>query len=148
MVNESGFGGLVISILAPGTRVQNPQHAFLRKGSKAVSTLKKAKFVGHFSPELSSFANRGLCTRAARGSTEGSTLVQHGCPWSWWRKLKEQHTEDQCNTGLGAYGATWPLYQSTKMVNETPSLETTEKFTTKYSLPHPVPHNSKFSKFI
>jgi hypothetical protein len=82
----SGFGGLVVSMLASGTRVRgfkpgrsrhtNPQHAFLRKGSKAVGsmsqicgTLKnpcdymevgsKAKFVGHFSPELSYFANRG-----------------------------------------------------------------------------------------
>jgi hypothetical protein len=47
----SGFGGLVVSVLASGTRVRgckpgrnhriffgckNPQHAFLRKGSKAV----------------------------------------------------------------------------------------------------------------
>jgi hypothetical protein len=93
----SGFGGLVVSMLASGTRVhgfkpgrslriffgrKNPQHAFLRKGSKAVGpvlqicgTLKnpcdyvevgsKAKFVGHFSSELSSFANRGLHARAA-----------------------------------------------------------------------------------
>jgi hypothetical protein len=78
---------------------KNPQHAFLRRGSKAVGpmsqicgTLKnpcdymevgsKAKFVGHFSPELSSFANRGLRARATRGSIEGSTLVQHGRPWS------------------------------------------------------------------
>jgi hypothetical protein len=41
----SGFGGLVVSMLAsgtqdrgfaPGQRRKNPQHAFLRKGSKAV----------------------------------------------------------------------------------------------------------------
>jgi hypothetical protein len=84
-------------MLASGTRVRgfkpgrsrriffgckNPQHALLRKGSKAVGpvlqirgTLKnpcyymevgsKAKFVSHFTPELSSFANRGLHARAA-----------------------------------------------------------------------------------
>jgi hypothetical protein len=48
---DSSFGGLVLSLLASGTRVRgfkpgrsrqifsgekNPQHAFLRKGSKAV----------------------------------------------------------------------------------------------------------------
>jgi hypothetical protein len=40
----SGFGGLVVSMLASGTRPKpsdfsgrkNPQHAFLRRGSKAV----------------------------------------------------------------------------------------------------------------
>jgi hypothetical protein len=50
----------------------------------------KAKFVGHFSPELSSFANRGLRARAARGSTtKGSTLVGTAwAPWSGRRKLK------------------------------------------------------------
>jgi hypothetical protein len=125
----------------PGSRVQtrpkpsdffgrkNPQHAFLRKGSKAVGpvskicgTLKntcdymevasKAKFVGHFSPQLSSYVNRGLRARAARGSTEGS-LVQHGRPLSWRRKLNERRTKGQCNTGLVAYGAIRPQYQST-----------------------------------
>jgi hypothetical protein len=30
-----------------------------------------------------------LHTRAVRGSIEGSTLVQHGRPWSWRRELKE-----------------------------------------------------------
>jgi hypothetical protein len=40
----------------------------------------KGKFVGHFFPELSS-SKRGLRARAARGSTEGSTHVQHGHPW-------------------------------------------------------------------
>jgi hypothetical protein len=61
---------------------KNPQRAFLQKESKAVGpvsqicgTLKnpcdymevgsKAKFVGYFSPELSSFANRGLHAHAA-----------------------------------------------------------------------------------
>jgi hypothetical protein len=112
---RSGFGGLVVSMLASGTRVRGfkpdffgrkiPQHAFLREGSKAVGpasqicgTLKnpydymevasKAKLVGYVSPELSSFANRGLRARAARGSIEGSTLVHHGRPWSYRRKLK------------------------------------------------------------
>jgi hypothetical protein len=42
---NSGFGGLVVSMLASGTQVreavgflgrQNPQHAFLRRGSKAI----------------------------------------------------------------------------------------------------------------
>jgi hypothetical protein len=40
---QSGFGGLVVSMLASGTQdrgffsgVKNPKHAFLRKGSKAV----------------------------------------------------------------------------------------------------------------
>jgi hypothetical protein len=38
---SSGFGGLVVSMLASGTQDRgfgrkNPQHAFLRKGSKAV----------------------------------------------------------------------------------------------------------------
>jgi hypothetical protein len=42
----------------------------------------KAKCFGHFSPELSSFANRGLRARVARGSIEGYMLVQHGRPWS------------------------------------------------------------------
>jgi hypothetical protein len=39
--------------------------------------------VGHFSLEVPSFSNRVLRNRAARGSTEGSTLEQHGRPWSW-----------------------------------------------------------------
>jgi hypothetical protein len=56
----------------------------------------KAKFVGYFSPELSSSANRGPHARVAWGR----------------RKLKEQRIEGQCNTGLGAYGATRPLGQS------------------------------------
>jgi hypothetical protein len=44
LVTYSGFSGLVVSMLASGTQVcgsdffgrKNPQHAFLRKGSKAV----------------------------------------------------------------------------------------------------------------
>jgi hypothetical protein len=43
LANVSGFGGLVVSMLASGTQVygfkpgrKNPQHAFLQKGSKAV----------------------------------------------------------------------------------------------------------------
>jgi hypothetical protein len=102
---RSGFGGLVVSMLASGTRVRGfiPGRScwifsgvkilsMPSFGSKAVGpmsqicgTLKnlcdymevgsKAKFVGHFS--LFSFTNR-----AARGPTEGSTLVQHGRPWS------------------------------------------------------------------
>jgi hypothetical protein len=88
---KSGFGGLVVSMLASGTRPKpsdfferkNPQHAFLRKGSKAVcpvsqicGTIKKtlvitwkldpkAKSVGNFSPEPASLANRGPHVRAA-----------------------------------------------------------------------------------
>jgi hypothetical protein len=101
------FGGIVVSMLASGNQVRgfkpgrslriffgrkNPQHAFLRRGSKAVCPMSqlcgmlknpcdymevgsKAKFVGHFSPELSSFAYRGLRARAARGSIECSMLV-------------------------------------------------------------------------
>jgi hypothetical protein len=62
----------------------------------------KAKFVGHFSPVLSSFANRGLRTRAAWAPLELTEETK-----------KERCTEGQCNTGLGAYGATRPQYQST-----------------------------------
>ena len=50
---DSDFGGLGVSVLASGTRVRgfksgrsrrifrakNPQHAFLRRGSKAVGTM-------------------------------------------------------------------------------------------------------------
>jgi hypothetical protein len=65
----------------------------------------KAKFVGHFLPELSSSANRGLerlgaLQRAPRSCSMGAPGVDGG-------------TEGQCNTGLGAYGATRPLYPST-----------------------------------
>jgi hypothetical protein len=42
----------------------------------------QAKLVGHFSLEVPSFSNRGLRDRDARGSKEGSTLEQHGRPWS------------------------------------------------------------------
>jgi hypothetical protein len=48
----------------------------------------QAKLVGHFSLEVPSFSDRGLRDRAARGSIEGSTLEQHGRPWSWWRQPK------------------------------------------------------------
>jgi hypothetical protein len=42
--DPSGFGGLVVSMLASGTQVRgfgrkNPQHAFLRRGSKAVGPM-------------------------------------------------------------------------------------------------------------
>jgi hypothetical protein len=39
MLASGTFGGLVVSMLASGTQVRgfkNPQHAFFRKGSKAV----------------------------------------------------------------------------------------------------------------
>jgi hypothetical protein len=54
MQDDSGFGGLAISVLASGTQVRgfkpgrsrrifkggkNPQHAFLRKRSKAVGPM-------------------------------------------------------------------------------------------------------------
>jgi hypothetical protein len=102
----SGFGGLVVSMLASGTQVcgvffgrKNPQYAFLRKGSKPfvpcrrfaarkrtlfdyVEVGSQAKLVGHFSLEVPSFSNRGIRDRAAWGSIEGSTLEQHGHPWS------------------------------------------------------------------
>jgi hypothetical protein len=38
---HSGFGGLVVSMLASGTQVRglNSQHAFLRRGSKAINPM-------------------------------------------------------------------------------------------------------------
>jgi hypothetical protein len=47
-----------------------------------VEVVSQAKLVGHFSLEVPSFFNRGLRDQAAWGSTEGSTLEQHGHPWS------------------------------------------------------------------
>ena len=45
-LDHSGFGGLEVSVLASGTRLRgfkpgrkNPQHAFLRRGSKAVGPM-------------------------------------------------------------------------------------------------------------
>jgi hypothetical protein len=106
---------------------KNPQHAFLQKGSKAVGfvsqicgTLKnpysyveveseRQNPVGHFSPELSFFANRGL-----RSSSSGSGLShertarsveQHGCPLELTVETKhERRTKGPCNKGLSAYG--------------------------------------------
>jgi hypothetical protein len=49
----------------------------------------QAKLVGHFSLEVPFFSNRGLRDQAARGSIEGSTLEQHGCPWSLRRQPKD-----------------------------------------------------------
>jgi hypothetical protein len=86
---------------------KNSQHAFLRNGSKAVGpvsqicgTLKnpcdyvesnqRRNSVGRFSLELSSFANRGLCSSSSgswicRGPLRwGSSM---GATWSWRRKL-------------------------------------------------------------
>ena len=84
----SGFGGLVVSMLAgsiPAEAVgffgrKNPQHAFLGGGSKAISHVadlrgmsknpgftwkskSQAKLTGHFSPVIPSFADRGLSCR-------------------------------------------------------------------------------------
>jgi hypothetical protein len=90
---QSRFSGLVVSMLPSGTQDRglksgrsrriffgrkNPQHAFLRKGSKAVRPvsqicgtkknpvglrgirISQAKLFGHFTLEVPSFANRGL----------------------------------------------------------------------------------------
>jgi hypothetical protein len=69
-----------VKLWVPCRRLKNPCD-YMEVGSKA-------KFVGHFLPERSSFANRGLRAWAGRGSIKGSTLAQHGHPWSWRRKLK------------------------------------------------------------
>ena len=51
----SGFGGLVVSVLASGTQDRgfkpgrkNPQHAFLRKGSKAVCPMSQICGTGNY----------------------------------------------------------------------------------------------------
>jgi hypothetical protein len=108
---SSGFSGLVVSMLASGTRVRgfkpgrsrrifscekNPQHAFLRKGSKAVCPMSQicgiskkpviAWKLGHrqnlavISRPISSLANRGLWR--LRG-------VQR--LWSWRKELRAVH---------------------------------------------------------
>jgi hypothetical protein len=85
----SGFGGLVVSMLASGSNPaevvgfsgrKNPHHAFLRRGIKAVSLFRRfaaykrtlwftwesesqAKLTSHFSPVIPSFTNRGLSCR-------------------------------------------------------------------------------------
>jgi hypothetical protein len=83
---------------------KNPKHAFLRKVTKAVGpvlqifgTLKnpydyveveseRQNSVGHFSPELSSFANRGLRSSSSDSGLSheraARSVEQHGCPWS------------------------------------------------------------------
>jgi hypothetical protein len=130
----SGFEGLVVSMLASGTRVRCFKHGQSRRifpsvkifrmpsfGSRVprvadlrhdkkktlVITWKlgpKANSVGHFSPELSSFAYRGPYLYLWSPRSNGMEYIS--------RKLKERCTEGQFNTGLGAYGATRPLNQS------------------------------------
>jgi hypothetical protein len=80
----SGTGGLAVSMLASGTQdrgfpgVKNPEHAFLRKGSKTVCPMPQIcgmlkepsnyvevglsglNLTGHFSPIIPPFGNRGL----------------------------------------------------------------------------------------
>jgi hypothetical protein len=103
----NGFGGLVVSMLASISRVQtrpkpsdfgrkNPQHAFLRKGIKAVCPMSsicgvlkipgftcklesQAKFVGHFSPDSFLRLQRPLM------SLDVERL------WRWRKELKAVH---------------------------------------------------------
>jgi hypothetical protein len=107
-----GFGGVVVPKFAgsnPAEAVgffgrKNPQHAFLRRGSKAVCPMSQlcgmlknpvisgSRFVwlnliSHFSPIISPFTNRGLLSRLAwsasgdeRGTKAGlSTKASNGC---------------------------------------------------------------------
>jgi hypothetical protein len=58
--------------------------------------------VSHFSPEHSSFANRGLRSNSSSSGLfherAACSREQHGCPWSWRRKLKhERRTKGPCN---------------------------------------------------
>jgi hypothetical protein len=107
-LNGSGFVGLVISMLASGTRVRgfkpgqsrrifsgekNPQHTFLRKGSKAVCPMSQIfgmlnnpvitwklgqrQNSSAISRPISSLANRGLWR--LRGVE---------CLWSWRKELR------------------------------------------------------------
>jgi hypothetical protein len=69
MTGESGFGGLVVSMLASGSNPaeKNPQHAFLRRGSKAVCPM--SQICGALrgftwkSESQAKFTNRGLSCR-------------------------------------------------------------------------------------
>jgi hypothetical protein len=91
MPPTSGFGGLAVSMLASGTQdrgfEKNPQHAFLRRGSKAVcphvAALRHVKesyndptinLTSHFSPIIQPFANRGL----SRHSTWSASADERG----------------------------------------------------------------------
>ena len=73
----SGFGGLVVSMLASGTQdrgfdpgEKNPQHAFLggeadlrgmsKNSGFTWKSKSQAKLTGQFSPVIPSFADRGL----------------------------------------------------------------------------------------
>ena len=38
---QDGFGGLVVSMLASGLGRKNPQHAFLRRGSKRICPMSR-----------------------------------------------------------------------------------------------------------
>jgi hypothetical protein len=95
-VKYSGFGGLVVSMLASGTqdrgfKPDRKKNAFLRRGSKAVCPMSQlcgmlknqaitwksdclAKFDRSFSPIIPPFANRGLSSRL-EWSTFGDELV-------------------------------------------------------------------------
>jgi hypothetical protein len=114
---------------------KNPQHAFLRKGSKAVcpvsqicstkknpvglrgSRIPQAKLFGHFTFEVLSFANCGLQRSSRFGALCrcAPTLEQHGCPL----EMKRSNQSDAVHKGpaydLSAYGVTPAAYQSTNL---------------------------------
>jgi hypothetical protein len=135
----SGFGGLVVSMPASGTRVRGfkpsrSRQIFRVKKSTAClpsrlpseavcpmwqicGTLKnpydymevgsKAKFVGQFLARA--FLLR--YQRALRSCSMGAPGVDGG-------NYKQRCTKGQCDTGLGAYWATRPLHQPTKLYSD------------------------------
>jgi hypothetical protein len=115
----SGFGGLVVSIRASGTQVRgfklgrsrrkNPQHAFLRRRSKAVCPMSqlcgmlkihtisvkvvivRLNLIAHFSPIIPPFTNRGLPRRLTWNSSADDGETKSGAQMA-------------CPLGLGASG--------------------------------------------
>jgi hypothetical protein len=126
-----GFSGLVVSMLASGTRVcgfEPGRSHQIFSGIKILSMHSFRMEVNLFAPcRRFSVWKR---TRWLHGSwvtgkicrlflawfspslIEVATLAWHGVPLELMEETKERCTEGQCNTGLGVYGATRPLNQS------------------------------------
>jgi hypothetical protein len=109
----SGFGGLVVSMLASVTQVcgfakpsdffgrKNPQHVFLRKGKKPV-WLRGSRISGKIIRPFPAPSSLLLKQRAPRSSSMGAPGVDG-------RNQKAPCTKGQYNKGLGAYRVTRPL---------------------------------------